>query len=283
MTTPETTTRTEVIAAEPVESLAAMLEIGVPHDPGDVVPPLWHWTYLLDRRRQSELGRDGHPTSGIPAPPEPGRRRMFAGGRVTTYHPLVIGEPATRVTSIARTLEKEGRTGPLTFVTVLQEISQGGALVIREEQDIVYRAPGTGALPHAAEPPAPPPGPTLALAVDERLLFRFSALTYNTHRIHYDLGYVPTEGYDGLVVHGPLQALMMGEHMRRQSIALVGRTFGYRLVSPMVGPQTFTVVPGPDGLERGAESRSAAGAVCATSTLTPAEDPGPADVGSGRG
>lgn len=270
---PTTTTRTEVIAAEPVEALAAMLEVDVPFAAGDPVPPLWHWMYLLDRRRQSDLGPDGHPTSGIPAPPGPGRRRMFAGGRVTTYRPLVIGEPATKVTSIASTVEKEGRTGPLTFVTVLQEISQRGELAVREEQDIVYRAPGTGALPPAAEPPAPPAGPTLSLAVDERLLFRFSALTYNTHRIHYDLGYVPSEGYDGLVIHGPLQALMMGDHLRREGISLVGRTFGYRLVSPMVGPQTFTVVPGQDGLERGAESRSAAGTVCAVSTLTEAVDP----------
>lgn len=264
---PESVTRTEVIAAEPVESLAAVLEVEVPFGTGDPVPPLWHWMYLLDRRRQSELGPDGHPTSGIPAPPEPGRRRMFAGGRVTTYRPLVIGEPATKVTSIARTVEKKGRTGPLTFVTILQEITQGGELAIREEQDIVYRAPGSGALPPAPAPPSAPHGPTLTLYVDERLLFRFSALTYNTHRIHYDLGYVPTEGYDGLVIHGPLQALMMGDHMRREGISLVGRTYGYRLVSPVVGPQTLTVVPSQDGLRHGAESRSAVGAVCAVSTL----------------
>ena len=268
---PTTRTRTEVVAAEPVESLAAMLDIEVPFRAGDPVPPLWHWMYLLDRRRESELGPDGHPTSGIPAPPGPGRRRMFAGGRVTTYRPLVIGEEATKVTSIARTVEKEGRTGPLTFVTVLQEITRAGELAVREEQDIVYRAPGTGALPPAPEPPAPPAGPTLSLDVDERMLFRFSALTYNTHRIHYDLGYVPSEGYDGLVIHGPLQALMMGDHLRREGISLVGKTFGYRLVSPMVGPQTFTVVPGQDGLERGAESRSAAGAVCAVSTVSEAD------------
>ena len=176
------------------------------------------------------------------------------------------------MTSIAKTVEKEGRTGPLTFVTVLQEISQGDRLVIREEQDIVYRAPGTGSLPSASHGQAPPSGtgPTLRLAVDERLLFRFSALTYNTHRIHYDLGYVPTEGYDGLVIHGPLQALLMGDLMRREGIDLVGQTFGYRLVSPMVGTQTLTIVPGQDGLERGAESRSEAGAICATSTLTTA-------------
>lgn len=269
--TPAIVTRTEVVAAEPVESLAAMLDIVIPYGAGDTVPPLWHWMYLLERHPERDLGPDGHPTNGVPAPPGPGRRRMFAGGRVTTYRQLVIGEPATKVTSIARTVEKEGRTGPLTFVTVLQEITQGEALVIREEQDIVYRTPGTAALPPAPEPPAPPAGPTLSLDVDERMLFRFSALTYNAHRIHYDLGWAAAEGYDGLVVHGPLQALMMGEHMRREGIELVGRTYGYRLVSPMTGSQTLTIVPGPDGLERGAESRSAADAVCAVSTLTDAD------------
>lgn len=264
---PTRTTRTEVIAAEPVESLAAMLDIEVPYAAGDLVPPVWHWLYLLDRRRHSELGHDGHPASGLPAPPGPGRRRMWAGGRVTTYRPLVIGQEATRVSTIASTVEKEGRTGGLTFVTVRHEISQGGELSVVDEQDIVYRAGGTTALPPAPEPPAPPAGPTLSLTVDEPMLFRFSALTYNTHRIHYDLGYVPTEGYDGLVVHGPLQALMMADHLRREGIDLVGRQFAYRLVSPMVGPQTLTIVPGPDGLQHGAESRSEAGAVCAVSTV----------------
>ncbi|HCA87994.1 MAG TPA: mesaconyl-C4 CoA hydratase [Streptomyces sp.] len=268
--TPASSTRTEVIAPESVESLTAMLDITVPYGPGDPVPPMWHWMYLLERRPESELGPDGHPSSGIPAPPGPGRRRMFAGGRVTLHRPLVIGEPATKVTSIANTVEKEGRTGPLTFVTVLQEITQGGELAISEEQDIVYRVPGAGALPPAPQPIAPPAGPTLSLDVDERMMFRFSALTYNAHRIHYDLGWVASEGYEGLVVHGPLQALMMADHLRREGIGLMGRTYTYRLVSPMVGPQTFTVVPGPDGLERGVEARSAAGAICAVSTLSEA-------------
>lgn len=263
-----TAKRTEIIAAEPVDSLAGMLNVEVPYGLGDPVPPLWQWLYLLDRSPQSNLGPDGHPTSGIPSPPGPGQRRMFAGGRVTTYRHLLIGESATKVTSIARSVDKEGRTGPLRFVTVLQEISQGDRIAVREEQDIVYRNPGTGRVPSAPCAPEPPVGPALSLHVDERLLFRFSALTYNAHRIHYDLGFVPLEGYDGLVVHGPLQALMMGEHMRRQGIDLVGRTYNYRLVSPMVGAQTFSVVPGSRGLEHGAESRSAVGAVCAVSSVT---------------
>lgn len=269
-TTPERRVRTEVISAEPVEALAALFDLDLPHEAGDPLPPLWHWCHLLDRRRQSDIGPDGHPTSGFPAPPGPGRRRMFAGGRITTVRPLRIGLAATRTTSIAKTVDKDGRTGPLTFVTVRHEFVQDGELAVLEEQDIVYRVPGTGALPTPPTPPAPPPGPTLQLAADEVLLFRFSALTYNAHRIHYDLGWARHEAYDGLVVHGPLQSLLMAELMRREGIDLTGSTFAYRLVSPMVGTQTLTIVPGPEGLRAGAEARSAAGAICAVSSVQPA-------------
>lgn len=269
MTQVDELVRTEVVAAEPVESLAAMLDIEVPHAAGDPVPPLWHWVYLLDRRRQSELGPDGHPTSGIPAPPGPGRRRMFAGGRVRTLRPLLIGQPATGVTSIAKTVEKEGRTGPLTFVTVRHVITQDGERAVMEEQDIVYRAPGSATLPaDPADETAPPSGPSLSLAVDEAMLFRFSALTYNAHRIHYDHGWVREEGYADLVVHGPLQALTMAELMRREGVDLVGRQYAYRLVAPMIGPQVLTVHAAPQGLSMGAETRNAQGQVTAGSTLT---------------
>ncbi|MGO4248465.1 mesaconyl-C4 CoA hydratase [Paenarthrobacter sp. RAF54_2] len=260
--------RTELIAAEPVESLAAALDIVVPFDEGTTVPPLWHWLYLLERNRQSDLGPDGHPTVGIPAPPGPGRRRMFAGGRVSTFGKLKIGTPATKVIAVAGSVEKAGRTGPLTFTTVRHEVFQNNSLVIREEQDIVYRAPGSGSLPNPQTPPPPPEGPVLEQAADERLLFRFSALTYNAHRIHYDLDWCLNEGYDGLVIHGPLLALMMGEHMRREGIDLMGKTFSYRLASPMTKPQTFSIVPGPDGLANGAEARSAEGAICAVGSLS---------------
>lgn len=260
--------RTEIIAAEPVESLAAALDIDVPFDVGKTVPPLWHWLYLLERNRQNELGPDGHPTVGIPAPPGPGRRRMFAGGRVSSFGQLKIGAPARKVITVAGSVEKVGRTGPLTFTTVRHEIFQANELVIREEQDIVYRAPGSGSLPDPHTPPPTPEGPVLRQAADERLLFRFSALTYNAHRIHYDRDWCLSEGYDGLVIHGPLLALMMGEHMRREGIDLTGKTFDYRLASPMTKPQTFSIVPGTDGLDNGAEARSAEGGICAVSSLT---------------
>ncbi|BCN76268.1 mesaconyl-C(4)-CoA hydratase (plasmid) [Prescottella equi] len=265
---PDKIERTEIIASEPTESLAAMLDLTVPCALGDKVPPLWHWTYLLDRTPERHLGEDGHPVVGIPVPPGPGRRRMFAGGRVTTRELLEIGKPATKVTSVKQTVTKEGRTGPLTITTVQHDIFQNRALIIHEEQDILYRAAGSDPLPRPAKSPAPLPGPTLDLSVDERLLFRFSALTYNAHRIHYDLDWCHREGYTGLVIHGPLLAIMMGEHMRRNEIPLVDKVFDYRLVSPMTTPQTFSVFPSQKGLQKGAEARSAAGVVCAISTLT---------------
>jgi 3-methylfumaryl-CoA hydratase len=257
--------REEVIAPEPVEALAGLLDIHVPHE-GEV-PELWHWVHLLERRPTRDLGPDGHPTSGVPAPPGPGMRRMFAGGRVDTHRRLRIGEPATRTTWIASEVEKQGRTGPLRFVTVRHEISQGGLAVV-EEQDIVYRAP-SGALPPSSGEGLPDRDPVLTLDVDERLLFRFSALTYNAHRIHYDRGWCRQEGYDDLVVHGPLQALMLGELARRHGVPLVGRRFGYRLVSPMVGPQTMHVLASPDGLDTGAEVCTADGRRTAVSVLEP--------------
>jgi 3-methylfumaryl-CoA hydratase len=259
--------RREVLAPEPAEALAAMLDIDVPG--GTDLPTLWHWVYLLERRPQRDLGPDGHPVSGIPSPPGPGRRRMFAGGRVRTHRPLTLGREAVRTTWVANTSEKTGRTGPLTFVTVRNDISQDGQVAIEDEQDIVYRA-GDTALP----PPVPGQGsagpirePTLTLDVDPRLLFRFSALTYNAHRIHYDRQFLQEEGYDDLVVHGPLQALMMGELMRRNGVDLVGREYAYRLVAPMIGPQQMTVTAAGPGLDAGAETRDSQGIIAAVSTL----------------
>jgi 3-methylfumaryl-CoA hydratase len=264
----DSVSRTELITPEPAEALAGLLDIALPS--ADELPDLWHWIYLLERRSQADLGPDGHPTSGIPAPPGPGRLRMFAGGRVVTHRRLRFGEPATRTTRILRTAEKQGRTGPLTFVTVRSEFTQGGRLAIADEQDIVYRAPGSTLPPEpapAATPTAPPDG--LALAVDPVVLFRFSALTYNAHRIHYDLAYAEQEGYPGLVVHGPLQALMMGELMRRSGAPFIDQEFAYRLVAPMYGEQILAVSPDPEQIGVSARVTGNAGRVTATSTLRP--------------
>ena len=207
---PQEVIRTELITPEPSEALANLLGTDIPDRE---LPALWHWIHLLEKRPHADLGHDGHPTSGIPAPPGPGRRRMFAGGRVITHELLVLGEAATRTTWLADTRQKQGRTGPLTFVTVRNEYSQGGRVRIVDENDIVYLAPGsTPTVPEGTpeiEPRSVSGEPTLSVAVDEAMLFRFSALTYNAHRIHYDHNWVRQEGYGDLVVHGPLQALMM--------------------------------------------------------------------------
>ena len=266
--------RTELITAEPSEALANLLGTDIPTDK---LPTLWHWVHLLEKRPHADLGPDGHPTFGIPAPPGPGRKRMFAGGRVSTLAPLVLGKSATRTTWVADTVQKKGSTGPLTFVTVRNEYAQDGRLCIVDENDIVYRTPGSGLAMQAGtlqdEPEPAPREPAFTLTADEALLFRFSALTYNAHRIHYDHNWVRQEGYSDLVVHGPLQALMMGELIRRSGDGLVGTQFAYRLVAPMTGPQTFTVCAGVDGVNAGGEVRDVHGTVTAVSTVGPI-DPG---------
>ncbi|MHB8188304.1 MAG: FAS1-like dehydratase domain-containing protein [Dermatophilaceae bacterium] len=266
--------RTELIIPEPSEALANLLGTGIP---ADELPALWHWIHLLEKRPHADLGPDGHPTFGIPAPPGPGRKRMFAGGRVSTHAPLVFGRPATRTTWVTDTTSKQGSTGPLTFVTVRNEYTQDGRVAIVDENDIVYRTPGSslaiqvGRLRDAPEPA--PREPALTLTADEALLFRFSALTYNAHRIHYDHSWAAEEGYGDLVVHGPLQALMMGELVRRSGDGLVGKAFAYRLVAPMIGPQTFTVLAGEAGVNAGVEVRDVHGVVTAVSTVGPIDHP----------
>ena len=272
----EKVVRTEQITPEPSEAMANLLGTGIPTD---TLPTLWHWIHLLEKRPHVDLGPDGHPTFGIPAPPGPGRKRMYAGGRVSTLAPLVFGLPATRTTWVAATTEKQGSTGPLTFVTVRNEYAQDGRICIVDENDIVYRTPGSSLAVQAGTlqdvPLLAPRQPALTLEADEALLFRFSALTYNAHRIHYDHNWVREEGYADLIVHGPLQALMMGELVRRQGDGLVGRQFAYRLVAPMIGPQTFTVFAGTDGVNAGAETRDVHGTITAVSTVSAITPTGP--------
>lgn len=267
---------TEVLAPGPAEALAGLLDIPVP---SESVPPGWHCVYLLERRPSRDLGPDGHPSSGVPAPPGPGRARMFAGGRVTEASPLRLGLPARRRTEVVSTVEKAGRSGPLTFVTVRHTLDQDGRVAVVEEQDIVYRAPGrtlpavgnAGATVEEPEAPSAPVTPDcLQLQVDNVLLFRFSALTYNGHRIHYDHRYAAEEGYPGLVVHGPLQALLLRELFRRSGASSVGHVFAYRLVAPVFGNPLLTVRPVPaDAGGFAGTVEDATGRVTATGSLRP--------------
>jgi len=230
---------TELITPGPAQALAGLLGV---REPGEKLPLLWHWVYLLDRPPQDALGPDGHQhRGGIPVPPGPGLHRMFAGGRVWRHGPLRIGSAATRRTWQASSARKQGRSGPLVFVTVRTEVSQGGQVVITDEQDLVYREPGADN-PARSGPSVAAAGRDRAVTVDPVLLFRFSALTYNAHRIHYDRDYARAEGYPGLVVHGPLQALLMAEQAR-----LVGSEYSYRLIAPLYEDQGLIVSAAPDG------------------------------------
>ena len=257
--------RTELLIPGPAEALGALLDVPVPDLQREGLPLLWHWLYLLDRPTQADLGPDGHPVhNGVP-----GRRRMWAGGRVRTHGVLRCGEPATRRAGIRSVREKQGRSGPLTFVVMAQEIRQGGHVVVEEEQDLVYREPGTTAVVDDG-PVVPPAAGEWAIDVSPTLLFRFSALTYNAHRIHYDRDYVrDVEGYPGLLTHGPLQALAMAEAARAQGCG-GDQSFEYRLVSPLFDHQGMVVRAVQDGDTTTTAVRDLHGRRTAVGTLRPA-------------
>lgn len=222
-----------------VRRIAATLS-ETPPAAGDVLPPLWHWAFFDDAVPESDLGADGHPQRGGFLPDAPGRNRMWAGSRVEFLTPLVVGAEATRRTEIVSIDEKQGRTGSLLFVTLEHQIDIGGRTAIREIQNLVYREPsppklgGTGELPQAEWQETVVP--------TETLLFRFSAVTFNSHRIHYDWPYVTgREGYPGLVVHGPLLALLSLRAFRRAHPQADLRTFACRGVRPLIAPNPFRV------------------------------------------
>jgi 3-methylfumaryl-CoA hydratase len=238
--------RTETLLPQPARALGALLDVPVPDlEHGAGLPLLWHWIYLLDRPAQADLGPDGHPIRGtLPAPPGPGLRRMWAGGRVRVRGSLSCGEPATRRTSVLSVQDKRGRSGPLTFVVVGHQILQRGRVVVDEQQDIVYRAATSSGLPTAApaeSPVVPAADGEWTIEVSPTLLFRFSALTYNAHRIHYDRDYArDAEGYPGLLTHGPLQALAMAEAGRAAGCG-GDQDFQYRLLSPLFDHQGMVI------------------------------------------
>lgn len=240
----------ELISLAPVQAAAATLDDTVSEfAAGSSLPPLWQWFYFLPRAAQSRLGHDGHPQRGGFMPPIELPRRMFAGGRMRFLKPLRIGQPAHRRSVIRDIAEKDGRTGRLAFVTVAQSIHQDGEVCLEEEQDIVYREPGApvGAPGPGTLPPAPAGSWTRMITPDPTLLFRFSALTFNAHRIHYDRTYATTaEGYPGLVVQGPLIALLLMELVRCHARRPVS-AFTFRAQAPLFDLAPFRLVGTPAG------------------------------------
>ncbi|MDT8345990.1 MAG: MaoC family dehydratase N-terminal domain-containing protein [Thermohalobaculum sp.] len=225
-------------------ALIATLELDRPAlGPGDALPPFWHWLHFLEARPRSELGADGHPATGgfMPAVRQP--RRMWAGGRVAFHDPLPLGAPATRRSTIADVAEKTGRAGEMTFVTVRHEIAGRAGLAVVEEQDIVYRF-------DPADDDAPRPAPREAPAGEAARrdwscgpveLFRYSALTFNGHRIHYDADHArATEGYPGLVVHGPLLATLLLDLAGAMAGDGAIRRFSFRALAPVFAGEPFS-------------------------------------------
>ena len=239
-----TESRSDDVTPAPIAALSATLDREDPFPrPGDPLPPLWHWLYFLPIARQSELGPDGHAKRGGFLPPVPLPRRMFAGDRVQFHRPLRVGEKISRLSSIMDVNQKQGRNGPLVFVVVRHEISDRQGVAVIEEHDVVYRdnpKPTDG----APAPQTPPSGAawTRQIQPDATLLFRYSALTFNGHRIHYDRRYATeVEGYPGLVLHGPLIATLLLDLLRRNLADASAASLSFRAVRPLFDIAPFSV------------------------------------------
>jgi 3-methylfumaryl-CoA hydratase len=242
----------DVIGLTPMAALSATLDRDVQGDaPNSLLPPLWHWLYFLPLHRQIEIGADGHPLRGGFLPPVPLPRRMWAGSQFEFRAPIRVGDDVARTSTIEDVTQKQGRTGKLVFVKVRHELrcndAKESALV--EIHDIVYRE---AKQPGDAEPP-PTAAPTGAewqrtIIADEVLLFRYSALTFNGHRIHYDRPYATqVEGYAGLVVHGPLIATLLMDLVRRHAPGADVATFSFKAVRPTFDLHPFRVNGQRDG------------------------------------
>lgn len=242
--------RQDLITATPARALAATLD----HPPlagtdGEAIPGLWIWLWFTPLAQMREVGPDGHPRRGGFLPPIEAPRRMWAGSRCQFHAPLRIGDTLTRTSTITAITEKVGRTSTLTFVTVRHAAEAGGTLIYEEEQDLVFMP-----IPERFEPPpptAPPPADWREpLAVNPVLLFRFSALTFNGHRIHYDRTYaMEVEKYPGLVVHGPLQAIWMFDAGLRHGNGRAPARFEFRGLRPLFDFDSVSVggAARPDG------------------------------------
>ncbi|MEL7211514.1 MAG: MaoC family dehydratase N-terminal domain-containing protein [Pseudomonadota bacterium] len=242
---------------DPARADALRITLGLSDqiEAGDVLPPFFHQAYFWDARPAAELGADGHPRVGGLIPDLGLPRRMWAGGRLKFHAPLRCGTPAEKRSELVSAERKEGRSGALALVTLRHEIWQDGALCVTDEQDLIYREPHDPSQPKRTPPIAEDTAPGAALQFSPTLLFRYSALTFNGHRIHYDRDYATgAEGYSGLVVHGPLlaQHLMLAA----ASTLLDMTSFSFRATAPLMDFETAELVwNGTAGFIRGPDRR----------------------------
>ena len=260
----------DVLAPCPAAALTATLDRDDAPSAGEPLPPLWHWIYCHDLPRTSELAENGHEKLGGFMPPIPLPRRMFAGGRFAFQRTLRIGQAVRRTSTVASLTAKRGASGDLVFLVLRHEIADSRGTAVVEEQDLVYRQaarPGEG---------APAPRRAAAAAVwrrvvptNEALLFRYSALIFNAHRIHYDRPYCEKEGYPGLVVHGPLIATMLADLVRRHTGAAL-EAFRFRALQPLFHPTPWAVcgIPNGDCVELWAENEAGTLVMEAQATLS---------------
>jgi len=259
----------DVISAVPARLMAATLDQEVDFEQGDALPPGWHWLYFHEPVKASALGPDGHARRGGFLPPVPLPRRMWAGGRLTFIQPLRIDDRAVKRSTIKSITEKQGSSGQLCFVVVQHQISVNENLCLREEQTLVYRE-----APKPGQPTATQPAPRTAYCSettqpDPVLLFRYSALTFNGHRIHYDVDYCrDVEGYPGLVVHGPLVATLLLDLFGRCYPASPITYFDFKAVSPLFHNQPFTLHSLYDGQRGHAWAANAQSELAMTATIS---------------
>ncbi|HEX2888372.1 FAS1-like dehydratase domain-containing protein [Vineibacter terrae] len=238
-------THEDVIAPFPPKALIATFDTGDPEPRiGDPLPPVWHWLYFLDTAPWSKLGRDGMPTRGDFLPPIPLPRLMWAGTQFTFHDaPLRIGDQITREQEVSSIEPKSGSTGQMVFVTQRLRIHGPAGLAITEERSSVFREDAKPGEKQKAPRQAPTDATwSKTIAPDPVLLFRFSALTFNPHRIHYDQPYVTSvEGYPGLLVHGPLMSLLQIELARRSTPGRKVATYSCRALAPVYANAAFSV------------------------------------------
>jgi 3-methylfumaryl-CoA hydratase len=239
------------LVARPLRALAALLDRDLNCRTGDALPAPAHWLYFLPAAPQSLIGEDGHERRGGFLPHISLPRRMWAGSRIDFHRPIQVGDQLSRTSRIADVSSKQGKSGALVFVRVTHAIHRGDDLMISEEQDLVFRdAPAPGAPPVAAAPAPIDATWKRDITPDPVLLFRYSALTFNAHRIHYDRPYaMQVEHYPGLVVHGPLIATLLLDLLYRSMPTAIVRHFSFRAVSPLFDQSVFQVCGKPDSLD----------------------------------